>query len=121
MRINCGFTARWRTTVNTKRHALDLGLLLMRRVRALPVDLSWNCLGSAVDTVYIRLSSRCARLVNFGITHYTFVKTTIMKLFAPIVLALAAASEAAFCIGGWGLPGGSTCPGAYVSSRPIQS
>jgi len=41
-----------------------------------------------------------------------------MKLFAPIVLALAAASEAAFCNGGWGLPGGSTCPGAYVSSRP---
>ncbi|KAH6858979.1 hypothetical protein BKA58DRAFT_393350 [Alternaria rosae] len=44
-----------------------------------------------------------------------------MKLFAPIILALAAASEAAFCNGGWGLPGGSTCPGAYPNSFCCQS
>ncbi|RYN47587.1 hypothetical protein AA0114_g7549 [Alternaria tenuissima] len=42
-----------------------------------------------------------------------------MKLALPILAAIAASSEAAFCNGGWGLPSGSSCPSPYVSTAQI--
>ncbi|OWY47427.1 hypothetical protein AA0119_g7206 [Alternaria tenuissima] len=43
-----------------------------------------------------------------------------MKLALPILAAIAASSEAAFCNGGWGLPSGSSCPSPYSWSFCCQ-
>jgi hypothetical protein len=53
--------------------------------------------------------------------HISITQPTTMKLFAPIILALAAASEAAFCNAGWGLPSGASCPGGFVSPTPTTT
>lgn len=84
-------------------------------IQARPLFAAWLIITLADCSTYICLDPLQVR-IDTPKENTTFTSTNNMKLFAPIVLALAAASEAAFCNGGWGLPGGSTCPGAYVSS-----
>jgi hypothetical protein len=44
-----------------------------------------------------------------------------MKFLTPVLLALVASSQAAFCNGGWGLPSRSSCPSPYVSTVQLPA